>query len=172
MIADAVGDTERTRIFSRYSLIGALAGALGSLAAATPDFLRELGFTQIAAIRWMFVLYALLGLLGALIYAGIRARASGPGQTVRAPLGPSRNMVYKLAALFSLDAFAGGFVVQSLLALWLFGGLVIRSFVSALFLGILIGTHSSYFVSTPSLYYLKLRPGADDGAEGAEAKLA
>ena len=36
------------------------------------------------------------------------------------PLGPSRGIVYKLAALFSLDAFAGGFVVQSLLALWLF----------------------------------------------------
>src|SRR6202042_559163 len=39
---------------------------------------------------------------------------------VSTPLGPSRAMVYKLAALFSLDAFAGGFVVQSLLALWLF----------------------------------------------------
>src|SRR5207249_2150999 len=38
----------------------------------------------------------------------------------KAGLGPSRNIVYKLAALFSLDAFAGGFVVQSLLALWLF----------------------------------------------------
>ena len=37
-----------------------------------------------------------------------------------AALGPSRGIVYKLAALFSLDAFAGGFVVQSLLALWLF----------------------------------------------------
>ena len=45
---------------------------------------------------------------------------------------------------------------------WLFGGLVIRSFVSALFLGILIGTHSSYFVSAPSLYYLKLRHRPED----------
>ena len=33
------------------------------------------------------------------------------------PLGSSRGMVYRLAALFSLDSFAGGFVVQSLLAL-------------------------------------------------------
>ena len=38
----------------------------------------------------------------------------------KSALGPSRNIVYRLAALFSLDAFAGGFVVQSLLALWLF----------------------------------------------------
>jgi preprotein translocase subunit SecF len=50
-----------------------------------------------------------------------------------------------------------GSTLLALLALWLFGGEVIRSFTSALFFGILIGTHSSYFVSTPSLYYLKLR---------------
>src|SRR5207249_8421407 len=76
--------------------------------------------TQIAAIRWMFVLYALLGLVGGLIYTGIPARVPAPGGDKRTPLGPSRSIVYKLAALFSLDAFAGGFVVQSLLALWLF----------------------------------------------------
>ncbi|HQX27046.1 MAG TPA: protein translocase subunit SecF [Alphaproteobacteria bacterium] len=51
-----------------------------------------------------------------------------------------------------------GSTLLALLALYMFGGEVIRSFVSALFFGILIGTHSSYFVSTPSLYYLKLRP--------------
>lgn len=55
-----------------------------------------------------------------------------------------------------------GSTLLAILALWLFGGEVIRSFVSALFIGILIGTHSSYFVSTPSLYYLKLRPEPDD----------
>lgn len=55
-----------------------------------------------------------------------------------------------------------GSTLLALLALWLFGGEVIRSFVSALFLGILIGTHSSYFVSAPSLYYLKLRRASDD----------
>ncbi len=51
-----------------------------------------------------------------------------------------------------------GSTLLAILALWLFGGEVIRSFVSALFLGILIGTHSSYFVSSNALYYLKLRP--------------
>ena len=53
----------------------------------------------------------------------------------------------------------------ALSALYLFGGEVIRSFVSALFFGILIGTHSSYFVSTPSLYYLKLRPDREGKAK-------
>ncbi|MCC6597958.1 MAG: protein translocase subunit SecF [Alphaproteobacteria bacterium] len=67
-----------------------------------------------------------------------------------------------------------GSTLLAVFALWLFGGEVIRSFVSALFLGILIGTHSSYFVSAPSLYYLKLRPDRsktsaqeDDGDERA-----
>jgi MFS family permease len=120
MIAGAVGQSERTRTFSRYSFVGSLAGAFGSLAAATPDFLRELGLSEIAAVRWMFASYAVLGLFGGLIYAGIppRVAASDPGR--RTALGPSRGIVYRLAALFSLDAFAGGFVVQSLLALWLF----------------------------------------------------
>jgi MFS family permease len=120
MIAGAVGKAERTRTFSRYSFVGAFAGALGSLAAAVPDFVGEFGLTQVAAIRWMFVFYALLGIVGGLIYSGIPARVPAPGQDKSKALGPSRAIVYRLAALFSLDAFAGGFVVQSLLALWLF----------------------------------------------------
>jgi MFS family permease len=120
MIAGAVGKAERTRTFSRYSFVGAFAGALGSLAAAVPDFMREFGLTQVTAIRWMFVFYALLGIVGGLIYSGIPARVPAPGQDKSKALGPSRAIVYRLAALFSLDAFAGGFVVQSLLALWLF----------------------------------------------------
>jgi MFS family permease len=67
----------------------------------------------------MFYLYAALGLVGAMLYARLphaKARQAAP----QAALGPSRRTVYKLAALFSLDSFAGGFTVQSLLALWLF----------------------------------------------------
>ncbi len=79
------------------------------------------GLDQLTGIKAMFVLYALLGLLGG---TPLRADPAAPSNAVTpAPasaLGPSRNIVFKLAALFSLDAFAGGFVVQSLLALWLF----------------------------------------------------
>jgi MFS family permease len=120
VLSGAVSDAERTKVFSRYSFVGAFAGALGSLAAATPDFLGGLGLSQISAIRWMFILYALLGLIGGSIYARIPRQTPAKDQINRAVLGPSRGIVYKLAMLFSLDAFAGGFVVQSLLALWLF----------------------------------------------------
>lgn len=65
-----------------------------------------------------------------------------------------------------------GSTILAILALWLFGGEVIRSFTSALFFGILIGTHSSYFVSSQALYYLRLRPKPDDHAPKGTAEAA
>ena len=69
----------------------------------------------------MFVLYALLGLLAALAYRGL-PRTTRIGRAARAGAAqPNRRAsVYTLAALFSLDAFGGGFVVQSMVALWLY----------------------------------------------------
>jgi MFS family permease len=115
-----VTDANRTKVFARYSLVGALAGAVGALAAAVPDILLPFGLDQVTAIKLMFVLYAVLGLVGGLLYSQIPRRALARDGSSRSALGPSRDIVLKLAALFSLDAFAGGFVVQSLLALWLF----------------------------------------------------
>jgi MFS family permease len=118
MLARGVADRERTAVFARYSLIGALSGAAGALAAAAPDFLGSVGIGQVAAFRLMFLAYAVLGLIASILYRRLPRQI---GETRHsAPLGPSRAVVYRLAALFSLDAFAGGFIVQSLLALWLF----------------------------------------------------
>lgn len=119
MLAQGVPDHERTRTFARYSLIGALSMATGSLVAALPDFMTAAGIDRVNAFRIMFYTYAVLGLLCALLY-WLLPHARMDERRPSAPLGPSRKVVYKLAALFSLDAFAGGFVVQSLLALWLF----------------------------------------------------
>lgn len=119
MLAQGVSDQERTRTFARYSLIGALSMAAGALAAAAPDLLALIGIGNVTAFRWMFYAYGALGVLSALLYRLLPgAQMDAPRLT--APLGPSRGVVYKLSALFSLDSFAGGFVVQSLLALWLF----------------------------------------------------
>jgi MFS family permease len=118
VLARTASDERRTQVFARYSLIGALCAAAGSLAASLPDFLVASGGTQLGAFRWMFYGYAALGVICALLYRQApHARAE---EKVQAPLGPSRGTVYKLAALFSIDAFAGGFVAQSLLVLWLF----------------------------------------------------
>src|SRR5205085_3808245 len=119
MRARGVTGHERTRTFARYSLIGALATAAGSLAAAVPDFVVWAGIGGLDAFRLMFFFYAFLGLVSAALYRRL-PHAEASERAPSAPLGPSKGIVYKLAALFSLDAFAGGFVVQSLLALWLF----------------------------------------------------
>ena len=66
------------------------------------------------------MLYATLGVLGGILYAQMPRRPMLQDGSRRSALGPSRTIVLKLAALFSVDAFAGGFVVQSILALWLF----------------------------------------------------
>jgi MFS family permease len=119
MLARGVRDEARTSAFARYSLIGALAAAAGALAAAVPDLLVSAGLDRLAAFRLMFYAYAVLGVVSALLYRQLPRREIGEARHA-APLGPSRAVVYRLAALFSLDAFAGGFIVQSLLALWLF----------------------------------------------------
>jgi MFS family permease len=118
MLAQSASDEQRTRIFARYSLIGALSMAAGSLAAALPDLLTPMGIGPLTAFKLMFYLYAALGLFSASVYQ--RLPRAEMQEKVKAPLGPSKSIVYKLAALFSIDAFAGGFTVQSLLALWLF----------------------------------------------------
>lgn len=121
VLAGAVADKERTTVFARYSLMGSLLAALGSLAAALPAMLEsQLHLSGRGSIQAMFLLYALIGIATALVYRGLpRADvAAAPARTP--PLGKSKKIVYTLAALFSLDAFGGGLVVQSMLALWLY----------------------------------------------------
>ena len=119
-LAHTVSDKMRTRIFARYSLIGALSISAGSLAAATPDYLAGAGFSKMQSLQLMFYVYAALGLASAILYGFLPANEVKDDEGSRRPLEKSRWTVYKLAALFSLDSFAGGFTVQSLLALWLF----------------------------------------------------
>jgi MFS family permease len=121
-LSQAAGQRDRTAVFARYSLVGTLLAALGALAAAVPAWLAtRAGLSLRGAMQAMFVLYALLALLSALVYRGLpRQPAKGHEPVAPAPLRESRRRVYTLAALFSLDAFGGGFVVQSLVALWLY----------------------------------------------------
>ena len=120
LLSESVGAEDRTAVFARYSLAGALMGAFGTLLAGLPDLASaRLGVSTPAAMQGMFVLYAVLAVAAGSLYRLLpdrRAASAAPAQ----PLGPSRGIVLKLAALFGVDAFAGGFLVQSILALWLF----------------------------------------------------
>ncbi|MEO8305555.1 MAG: MFS transporter [Betaproteobacteria bacterium] len=115
----ATGDA-RTSLFARYSLVGALCAAVGALASGLPPWLAAYaGVSLLTALRAMFVVYALVGAIVWSMYRHL-PQAEGGAAASAAPLTHSRPVVLKLAALFSVDAFAGGLVVNSLLTLWLF----------------------------------------------------
>jgi MFS family permease len=119
-LAQTAKGNARTELFARYSLIGSLSAAVGALAAGAPSLLTAWsGLPLIDGLRAMFVLYGLLGGAIWLLYRGLPITSIRTSQR-NEPLGPSRGLVIKLAALFSVDAFAGGLVVNSLLTLWLF----------------------------------------------------
>ena len=121
VLAQLADDRRRTAVFARYSLVGAFLAAAGSLAAGLPEFAAHAGgVDEPAAIRGMFVLYAMLAGLAALAYRGLPAQPTTAATAPAAALTTSRRHVFELAALFSVDAFAGGFIVQSMLALWLY----------------------------------------------------
>ncbi len=121
VLSRVVTDADRTATFARYSLVGSLVAAVGSLAAGLPAVaVHEWGISNRAAIQAMFVLYAAIGAVTALVYRGLPWSLTSEGPKPQAPLTQSKGRVYTLAALFSLDAFGGGFMVQSLLALWLY----------------------------------------------------
>ena len=119
MLAHVAPEKQRTSWFARYSLVGALMGAGGAVCAGLPEWLASAGLAHATALKAMFVLYALLGAACALVYRRLPAPPPATTDTTAGPLRHSRPIVFTLAALFSLDAFAGGLIVQSLLALWL-----------------------------------------------------
>ena len=121
MLAEVTTGANRTLIFAYYNLAGTFAGAVGALASGGPATLsRALDVPLLHAQRLGFLLYGATAIAAALLYrrlsGAVEAHATQPAR----PLEKSRRIVIKLAALFSIDSTGGGFVVQSLLALWIF----------------------------------------------------
>jgi hypothetical protein len=119
LLAFSVSAPDRTALFARYSLVGSFLGASGTLLAVLPELAARGGVPPLAAFKAVFVLYAITGVVAGLVYRRLPSADVAVGDAPPSVLGPSRRIIYQLAALFSLDAFAGGLVVQSLLALWL-----------------------------------------------------
>jgi MFS family permease len=126
MISQASPPKGRTDAFARYNLVASLAAALGSLSAALPDLLTHLGLSLTTGIRLMFGVYAVLALVVMLLVLRLTPRVElhlavplkAGWRQLLPPLGASRGIILRLAGLFSLDAFAGGLVVQSLMVLF------------------------------------------------------
>jgi predicted MFS family arabinose efflux permease len=120
-LAQTAEPRRRTAVFARYSVIGSLAGALGTLAAAAPDWAADWGgVTRLGAMQAMFAAHAGLGLVTLMLYRPLTPAIEAKQATRAKPLQQSKRLVYGLAALFGMDSFGTGFLVQSLLALWLY----------------------------------------------------
>lgn len=121
VLSRVVTDADRTRSFARYALVGSVGAAVGALAIGVPDWLQHVwDISRLRAMQCMFVLYAVAAIPMALIYRSLPASLGGEEHKAPAPLTRSKARVYTLAALFCVDSLAGGLVVQSMLALWLF----------------------------------------------------
>ena len=130
-LSQVVTDRTRTEVFAWYTLAGSLATALGALAAGTAArALQETLLTPLSAYRTVVILYAALGVTLAVLFRRLsdaaEATTRGEKRPVRATfasfsgLDRSRDVVVKLSALFALDSFGGGFVVQSFAAYWFY----------------------------------------------------
>ncbi len=133
---------ERTRRFASYNFVAVFAGALGALVAGSPDLALRYGIPLQMSLAFLFALYAILALVVALLASRLSAAVEAPAvaQSMPSPVGAtgvsqddpphrmrprlfpslphSRRMVLQLSGLFSLDAFAGGLVAQTLMALY------------------------------------------------------
>jgi MFS family permease len=133
-LAQVATDRTRTEVLAWYTLVGSFATALGALAAGlTTRGLLETSIPSTSRYRAVVILYAAIGVALAALFAGLSRAAEAnrlsdkqavPGTSrslIRLTgLDRSRDLVVKLAALFALDSFAGGFVIQSFAAYWFY----------------------------------------------------
>ena len=151
---------QQTTLFARYNLVASFAGAAGALAAGLPDLQGPVGLSSSLKVRLLFGAYAVVALVVAwlsnqltpAVEAARRSAQEGLSrwQRIVPPLGRSRGIVLGLAGLFSVDALAGGLVVQSLLVLFFhlrFG--VPLAPLAALFFGANVLSALSFLAAAP-----------------------
>jgi len=130
-LSHVVSDRARTEVFAWYALTGSVAGALGALAGGTATrIVQHTVSTPANSYRIVVILYAALGLLLAALFSRLSRAAEtatlGEKRAFQATfaglsgLDRSREVVLKLSALFALDSFGGGFVIQSFAAYWFY----------------------------------------------------
>ena len=130
-LSQIVSDDQRTQVFAWYNLFGSFTTAIGSLCGGTlVQGLEQTGVSPLGSYRMVVIGYAAMGLVLAFLFSRLSSVVEAPrvSDPVSSPsdrkrllgLHKSRKVVFKLSALFSLDAFAGGFVLQSILAYWFY----------------------------------------------------
>lgn len=127
-LSQVIPSRSRTTAFAWYSLTGALATALGSLfGGLVTASLQKSEFAPVSSQRAIVVLYAAMGLILAVVFGRLSngseadvTRTKLEGRSQLLGVGDSRAVVLRLGSLFAIDAFGGGFVVQSFAAYWFY----------------------------------------------------
>ena len=121
ILPETTHDQNRTAVFSAYNLVGSLFGALGALAVVLPSLFSVSTTSGYRMMVWGYVLSALLMMVPfALLSPSIEAKNNATSTARKIGVRRSRGIVAKLTGLFALDAFAGGFIVQSIVAYWFY----------------------------------------------------
>jgi MFS family permease len=121
ILPKTASDQHRTVIFSAYNLVGSLAGAIGALAVGLPALLSLSTAAGYRLLVWSYVAAALiLAGLFALLSNNVEVHQPVGAQPLQFGVRKSRGIVARLAGLFAFDAFAGGFIVQSIVAYWFY----------------------------------------------------
>jgi len=117
---------KRNTVFALYNIIGTLAMAGGILLSSLPQIMQEnFGFSNIDSFKPLFLIYILAGVAVVIIYfffsKEIEVKKTLDSKTFSSNLSPkSKQIILKMSSLFALDSFAGGFVIQSIVAFWFF----------------------------------------------------
>jgi len=124
-LTNFISNEKRTQVFAWYNLVGSFATATGALTSGwLAQTLQTNGWSALEAYRLILVGYALGGLVLTILFLNLSSMIEVvPSNATDQPkkvlgLHRSRNIVFKLSALFALDAFAGGLIVQSMIAYW------------------------------------------------------
>jgi MFS family permease len=123
-LSQIVPDNRRTGVFAWYNLVGSFATGAGALSGGLlSQLLQQVGMSQLNSYRAVVIGYGVIGLLLSVLFAKLSSsvetvRSDPTSAWYRLGLDRSHVIVLRLSALFGLDAFAGGFVVQSLMAYW------------------------------------------------------
>ena len=127
LLPQTVNDArKRNTVFALYNMMGTFAMSAGILLSGLPAILQQqFGLSQIEAIKSLFMLYSILGIIVLAIYFMLSKKIELATGEITKPLTQvlspkTKKIVGKLSGLFAVDSFAGGFVIQSIVSFWFF----------------------------------------------------
>jgi MFS family permease len=121
ILPQTTADQHRTAVFSAYNIVGSFAAAIGALAVGIPPLFSTSAIAGYRSLVWSYVAAAvILAILFALLSPDVEAKKAMRPQKRSLGIHKSRPIVARLAGLFALDAFAGGFIVQGIVAYWFY----------------------------------------------------